>query len=362
MIALRPVLTILIAAAGGAVFTLLRLPLPWLLGPLAATVVSVMLGCDRLWLPSWFRRIGLVIVGVALGMRITRDIWGTMADHIGMMLAATLVTILFGLMQAWAIHKLYQVDAITSIFSNIPGGLSEMSTIGREQGGNLQIISLFHSIRIVTVVFVTPFVVMTLSHKANLLPVQPASQTVGWMQAAVFLAAGALGAVAAARLKFPAPYFLGPLLTASLVSFALSMTGGTAGAGTPALSGLVVKGAQLLIGAGIGIEFRREEIRTYRRLLVPSLAASLLLTTLTFALAFLLSYTTSIDLLTGMLATAAGGAAEMSLTALAIGADPLLVTAFQLFRVLFIVTVFSFSIRWFLKRRGLCETANRQAR
>jgi uncharacterized protein len=130
--------------------------------------------------------------------------------------------------------------------------------------------------------------------------------------------------------------------------------------GTPALSGLVVKGAQLLIGAGIGIEFRREEIRTYRRLLVPSLAASLMLTTLTFAL--LLSYATSIDLLTGMLATAAGGAAEMSLTALAIGADPLLVTAFQLFRVMFIVTVFSFSIRWFLKRRGLCETANRQAR
>ncbi|MCG6199622.1 AbrB family transcriptional regulator, partial [Anoxybacillus sp. LAT_38] len=51
-------------------------------------------------------------------------------------------------------------------------GLSEMATIGREQGGNLQIISLFHSIRIVTVVFVTPFVVMTLSHKPNALPVR----------------------------------------------------------------------------------------------------------------------------------------------------------------------------------------------
>ncbi|MCG6199623.1 AbrB family transcriptional regulator, partial [Anoxybacillus sp. LAT_38] len=64
-----------------------------------------------------------------------------------------------------------------------------------------------------------------------------------------------------------------------------------------------MKGAQLLIGAGIGIEFRREEIRTYRRLLVAALAASLLLTTLTFTLALLLSYATGIDLLTGMLAT-----------------------------------------------------------
>jgi membrane AbrB-like protein len=295
-------------------------------------------------------------------MRITRDIWETMADHLGMMLVATIVTILFGLMQAWALHKLYEVDVTTSIFSNIPGGLSEMVTIGREQGGNLQIISMFHSIRIVTVVFVTPYVVTMLSHKPNLLPVQTGSQVVGWVQAAALLAAGALGAVAAARLKIPAPYFLGPLLTASVVSFALSFTDGSVGTATPALSGLIVKGAQLLIGAGIGIEFKREEIRTYRRLFVVALAASLLLTTLTFTLALLLSYATGIDLLTGMLATAAGGAAEMSLTALAIGADPLLVTAFQLFRVMFIVTVFSFSVRWFLKRRGLCETANRQAR
>lgn len=62
---------------------------------------------------------------------------------------------------------------------------------------------------------------------------------------------------------------------------------------------------------------------------------------------------------TNLLAVAPGGIAEMSLTAMTIGADPLLVSAFQLFRVLFVLSLFSLGVRTWLKRHPeVMEAAN----
>ncbi|MFY0544408.1 AbrB family transcriptional regulator [Brevibacillus sp. H7] len=336
--------TLLIAATGGALFTLIHSPLPWLLGPLVLTVLAIFLGCNTLWVPAWFRKAGITIVGITMGLRITQDIWQTMMDHVGLMLIATIITICFGILNAWIMHKVHKVDVTTSIFSSIPGGLVEMVNVGQNLGGNLPIISLFHSIRVVIIVLLTPFIVTLLPNQPGFSLIHSGGHVLGGIPTLCVLAIGAAGALAAARCKVPAPFLLGPLLFTTLVSLNTTFLGGT-----PVLSDAIVNTAQIFIGVSIGLDFRREDLIRYRRLFLSGLVHSLFLSAASILLAVFLANTTRIDLITSILATAPGGIAEMSLTALATGADPLLVTAFQLFRVLFIVTIFSFFIRSFVK-------------
>lgn len=345
--AIRLLLTLLLATAAGEIFYLIHSPLPWLLGPLLATVVCVLLGFDKLWIPSSFRKGGLIVVGIVLGLRITPDIWQTMTQHIGQMLVATIFTLLIGMLNAWIMHRVHRIDLTTSIFSNIPGGLSEMVTLGQSQGGNLQIISMFHSIRIVVIVALTPFLVTILSQKTITPVLSGGDQLFGVWATIVVLAAGIVGAFLASKLKMPAAFLLGPLFVTAVISLSDTFSGGT-----QALAGWIVNGALIAIGVSIGAEFKRDEVLQYRKLFAASVVHSLVLFVLSISLAVILAFTSGIQLFTSILATAPGGIAEMSLTALATGADPLLVTAFQLFRVLFIVTIFSSCIRWYLRKHS----------
>jgi len=350
---IRLLVTFLIASAAGALFSLIHSPLPWLLGPLLAMVVCILLGFDKLWIPGYFRKAGLIVVGIVLGLRITPDIWETMMQHIGQMLIATIFTLLFGMLNAWIVHRVYRVDLTTSIFSNIPGGLSEMVTLGQSQGGNLQIISMFHSIRIVVIVMLTPFLVTFLSHKSVLPAVSGGSQVLGLWAAVGLLAVSTLGAFLATKLRIPAAFLLGPLFVAALFSVIPAFPGGAHG-----MAEWLINAAQIAIGVSIGVEFKRDEVLQYRKLFVAGFFHALLLSGLSITLGVVLAYSSGIHLFTSMLATAPGGIAEMSLTALATGSDPLMVTAFQLFRVLFIVTIFTACVRWYLRRMSMRKAEN----
>ncbi|KQL44691.1 AbrB family transcriptional regulator [Brevibacillus choshinensis] len=341
---LRTLFTLLLGSLGGLLFAAVHSPLPWLLGALVTTVVCTFIGVQNMWIPRWFRQIGLIVIGISLGLRMTPEIWGTMTGHIGLMLIATILTVLISLGNAWIFYKVGKVEGITAIFSNIPGGLSEMVTIGQSVGGNQQVISIFHSLRAVTIVLCTPFIVMWLPHHASIQSVSGA-HVLGFSQTLIILAVGVIGAWIASRCSIPAPFLLGALLLTALVSMNTSLTGES-----PALTGFLVKAAQVFVGVSIGLGFKREDIARNRRFFLFGLMHSVLLFVMVIVLAVGISYATDTDVLTNILATAPGGIAEMSLTALTIGADPLLVTAFQLFRVLFVLTLFSFGVRTWVNR------------
>lgn len=350
--------TLLIGGAGGLLFFILNSPLPWLLGALVATVISIFLGVKNLWIPRSLRNIGLVIIGISLGLHMTADIWQTMTGHLGLMLLATCMTVLIGLGNAWLLHKIGKVDGITAVFSNIPGGLSEMVAVGQSVGGNQQIITIFHSIRAVAVVLCVPFIVTWLPHtpgaSARTLGME---QVLGVSQTLLIVSIGLLGAYLARRCSIPAPFLLGALLCTAFVSLQTSWMGVN-----PELSDFLVIGAQIFIGVSIGLGFRKEDIRNHRRFFLLGLMQALLLILLVILLAVAMTYLTETSMATNLLAVAPGGIAEMSLTAMTLGADPLLVSAFQLFRVLFVLSLFSFGVRTWLKRHPeVLEKANKSA-
>ena len=342
---LRMLVTLLIGSTGGLLFSLIHSPLPWLLGALVATVICVFLGYDKLWVPRWLRNTGLVVVGISLGLRMTPAIVETMASHIGLMLLATLITLLFGLINTLILHKAGKVDMITAFFSNVPGGLSEMLSVGEKVGGNQQIISIFHSIRIVVIVLCTPFLVTWLNTHPLSSAAVVQNAEMGAMPTVMMLLLGGLAAIAAVKISFPSPYLLGPLFLTAVLCVQTTVL-----PESHALPGFLVQMAQVFIGVSTGLQFSREDIRKNRRLFGFALVHAFMLLGMSMGLALSISYLTSTDVITNILATSPGGITEMGLMALTVGADPLLVTAFQLFRVLFILFVVSSGIRAWLKR------------
>jgi membrane AbrB-like protein len=341
---LRLLFTILVGTMGGLLFAAIHSPLPWLLGALIATVTCIFFKAN-LCIPACFRQAGLIVIGISLGLHMTPAIWQTMTGHIGLMLIATILTILISLLNAWIFHKVGKVDGVTALFSNIPGGLSEMVTIGHTVGGNQQIISIFHSLRAVLIVLCTPFIVNGLPHSSPSGLTTDGAYVLGIGQTVLVLAIGIIGALVASRCSIPAPYLLGALLLTAVFTINTSFSGEN-----PALPGFLVKASQVFIGVSIGLGFRREDIKKHRRFFLFGLMHSVLLLVMVIGLAAGISFVAHTDLAASILATAPGGIAEMSLTALTTGADPLLVTAFQLFRVLFVLTLFSFGVRTWIQR------------
>ena len=77
---LNPLLALLLCAAAGAAFAALRLPLPWMIGPLLAMAACNFAGAE-LRAPSGGRALGQVLIGTALGLYFTPAVGREVIAH-----------------------------------------------------------------------------------------------------------------------------------------------------------------------------------------------------------------------------------------------------------------------------------------
>ncbi|WP_410515178.1 AbrB family transcriptional regulator [Paenibacillus sp. BR2-3] len=64
-------ITLLSALLGGALFMLLHLPLPWLLGPMLASLIGSNTKKRYFEWPGRFRNTGMIIVGYTIGLSLS---------------------------------------------------------------------------------------------------------------------------------------------------------------------------------------------------------------------------------------------------------------------------------------------------
>lgn len=150
------------------------------------------------------------------------------------------------------------------------------------------------------------------------------------------------------RLRVPAGEFLGPALFVGTLS--------ALGCPWPGVPSLLLAAAQLCIGIFIGRRVDPRRVLANRRLAPLSLLMAAVLVFLTACLAWVLSKGTGDSIVTWFLALAPGGLGEVAATALVLDADVAKVTAYQMFRLFFILLVspplLKRAIRKGGKRRG----------
>ena len=325
---INPLLALALCAIGGALFSWLRTPLPWMIGPLLTMAVCNFAGA-RLRAPAGGRPAGQIIIGCALGLYFTPTVVGEVASYWPLLVTAALFALVLAAACGWFLSRFTDTDRTTAFFASVPGGAAEMAILGERYGGKVDRIALAQSLRILVVVVVVPFALTYSGVQGSHIYV-PSRAEFNWPGLAALTGLGVGAGMMLAALRMANPFMFGPLLVAALIT----ATGGQLSSVPQWATNL----GQLLLGCALGSRFEKQFLGNLARFgaaVLGSIAGALLVAGL---FSGMLAWLTGLPAATLMLATAPGGIAEMCITAKVLQLGVPLVTAAHVTRVLVLIS------------------------
>jgi uncharacterized protein len=325
---MRVALTFAIAAIGVAVFQSVDLPLPWLLGPVFACLISALFGVQMRGIKPVNEAMRTVL-GVAVGATFTPVLLVSMAGMWPTLLMIPLMVVVIGLIGVPYFQRVWGFDFATSYYSTMPGGLQDMLVFGEEAGGNPRSLSLIHATRVLVIVVALPFILQGLWGADLSNPPGAPALGIPALQLALMLMCALVGWQGAKRLGMFGASILGPLIVAAVL----------------ALSGVLLHrppveaiwAAQFFIGMGVGVKYTGITMAEIRRDLAAGLGFCGILIVLTL---IFVEAVYGLGLAPGMealLAFAPGGQAELTVLALIVGADMAFVIAHHVLRIFVVI-------------------------
>jgi uncharacterized protein len=324
----NPLLALSLCATTGAVFAWLRLPLPWMIGPLVAMAAANFAGAG-LRAPRGGREFGQIVIGTALGLYFTPAVAREVVSYWHLLLLAGFFAIALGAFAGWVLSHTAGIDRTTAFFASVAGGAAEMTILGERYGARPDRVALAQSLRILAVVIVVPFA-LTYSGVHGNEQFQPGALPLDWGRLALLLGLAALAGVALNAAGMPNAFMFGPLavviaLTVSEVHFS-------------SIPSLLSNTAQVVLGCALGARFQRRSLESTPRFLIGVLISVAMAMAVAATFAMLLAWASGLPLGTLVLATAPGGIAEMCITAKVLQFGVPLVTAAHVTRVVLLIT------------------------
>ncbi|WP_147108773.1 AbrB family transcriptional regulator [Tateyamaria sp. syn59] len=325
---IRITLTFAIAGIGVALFQVTGLPLPWLLGPIFACLISALLGV-RMQGIRLLNEGMRTVLGVAVGATFTPVVLASMLGMWPTLMLIPVMTVVIGLIGVPYFRSLWGFDFATSYYSAMPGGLQDMLVFGEEAGGNPRSLSLIHATRVMVIVVALPFILQGVWGADLSNPPGAPATSLGLDQLALMVAAALIGWRGAKAIGMFGASILGPLIVAA----ALALTG-LLQHRPPAEA---IWAAQFFIGMTVGVKYTGITVAEIRRDLAAGLGFCVILIILTVI--FVEGVYTA-GLAPGMealLAFAPGGQAELTVLALIVGADVAFVIAHHVLRIFVVI-------------------------
>ncbi|WP_245830974.1 AbrB family transcriptional regulator [Sediminibacillus massiliensis] len=329
--------------AGGLLFMFIHLPIPWILGPLLAILL-----CKTL-LPfdgepsSKLRNISFAIAGMQIGGTFS----ATTIDHVLPYLVPysvlTVFLILISLVNAYLLTKWISIDVSTSMLGSVPGGLSAIVALSESVKANTALVTIFHTIRLMTVLFVIPFLATHLfipngsGSSAEVINSFESPEGPVWT---IVILLAIFGLAYMLKDKVPAALVVIPMLIVAafqITDFPLYH-----------LPDSFYLFAQLTIGIYLGFSISVKDLARAGKFCGYYFGLTVILIGLSFGLGYLFSLITPVDLVTAILSLAPGGLIEMAITAEAVGGDPSIVGSLQMIRMLTIVLVLPVGLKMLL--------------
>ncbi len=322
--------TAMAGAAAALVLQRVGWPLPWILGPLIAAAIVSIAGVS-LDVPIAMRRIGQIVIGANIGLSFTAAILERVIGWAPLMVGMSLLAVAIGAGLSIPLSRFGRTDRKTAFFAMLPGGVAEMANIGRGVGAAAAPIALVQAIRVGLVVCLIPPLVAA-ANGVTLAPSDQAMVALGTVDTALIMAMALAGVACAALVRLNNPWLIGAVAGAAVAAVSGWING--------RLETPLYDLGQLLLGLSIGAQFTRASVMSMPRITVASILLIAVLSVLLALVGWLLTIWTKMDFGTAVLATSAGGMAEMSATAISLHFDVALVAGFHFVRV-FIINGFA---------------------
>lgn len=316
------------ALGAGYVMSWLRVPMPWMIGPMVLAGVFGTVG-RSVNPPIITRAVGQTVVAGVVGLSFTPSSLAAVAEQIVPMVAVAVMTIVAGFVVAAVLMRLSRIDVVSASIASIPAGPVEMAALAVQHGVAPGPVAFAQTLRISLLVLILPPVLVTIDKGFA----DPALVLTGGdgspLGAALLISIAAAGGILFRYVRISNAFFLGPLsLTAIASALALPVS---------APPDWVMAGAQILLGVWLGSMFDREMLSRSPGFVPAACMSTALLLGLSVVMAFVVSALTGIDWRTMVLATAPGSVTEMALTAKILQQDVALVTAFHVIRIFIII-------------------------
>jgi uncharacterized protein len=331
----RVILTLMIGAAGGALFASADLPAAWLAGSMIAVSAAVIAG-----FPAAIYDPARVAVFIVLGIQIGGSIGpGTLQRmiHWPTSVIALALTVLAVTWSGYAFFRyVYGWDRPTALFSSVPGALSLTLLLADDARADMPRVTIVQCIRLFFLVSVLPGVIAMMEGGSAAPIVAPVAGSL--RDGVLLLAVGTAGGLAAERLKLPAGLMLGALAT----SAAVNLTGLVQGP----LSNFILFPAYVILGTMIGARFQSFDRRLIGRLLLAGISGFALALAVAVAGTLAASAVSDIPLAHMLVAFAPGGLEAMTIMAFALNLDPAYVGSMQIVRYIGISVLLPLAAKW----------------
>src|SRR5699024_4283966 len=320
--------------------------LPFMFGPILASIVCVRyLHLEVNW-PSWLSQIGLVLLGVQIGSTFTKDVILDIKDDWFTIVMITVMLLILALITAYFFKKIANVNTETAILSVIPGALSQMLIMAEEnKKANIMVVSLTQTSRIIFVVILVPFITYFFKD-SNTITTSGAEVTAKLTEALsipniIFLVLAIIVVyIIMGKINFPTRQILAPILV--LISWNL-LTGANF-----TLDNFIIAAAQVIYMIRIGIQIAYLLDQMKGRIAVAIAFQNTLLILLTFGMVLLISLVSNHTINELFLGAAPGGMSQIVIVAIETGSDVALISSYHIFRIFFILFLIAPSIYWFL--------------
>ena len=326
-----------VGAAGGGVAAALNFPLAWMMGAMLATAFASAAGMNGR-IPQNLRRIVLAVAGIYIGAGVTPDLLerlGKLPISLGML---TVYVSAATAGAALVFRCFLKTSRTTACCASVPGGLSVAVAMAENRGDD-RFIALMHMTRASLVVVAIPLLAQA---TGELAPAADGENSGWWWDrdfamalsdwrglSEVFLVTG-LVAGAGVLLKMKAPAFL---LCAAGVSASARIFGWTDGRPPD----IPLNMAMVILGAAVGSGCHVMRGRGIVTLLAVGFLVVMGMLGLSVLFAQVGSDIMGMPFPLALLFFTPGGVAEISLIAVALGADPPLVALHQTLRLLLIL-------------------------
>ena len=325
---------------GGGMAFVIGLPLPFLLGGLLGTASYVLIyeRHDRALPPlsKWVRMIFMAFIGTMIGSRFSPDLL-VLLPHFWVSIIAMIAFILIAHAGNYSIMRhLGGYDRLDAYFAGLPGGIVDSIALAEQAGADVRIVTVQHFIRIILVVSAVPLLFLVISGNVvgSMAGESLSAQNYDSQDVITIIVIAMSGLFGGRYLRIPVAHLMAPLLLA----LGLSVLGVV----TIEIPSWLQHLAQYMIGVSLGAQFSGISRSLLLKGLGMGIVTGVFMLGLSVSFAYLMLDLVPAGFEVLFISFAAGGLAEMSLIALSLNFNPIVVALHHLVRIFFTIWIGNF--------------------